>query len=72
MATIAIIGAATALLAALIAFAQDDIKKVLAYSTVSQLGFMFMGIGWASSGPPSCTWSPTPSSRPASSSARAR
>jgi len=72
MATIAIIGAATALLAALIAFAQDDIKKVLAYSTVSQLGFMFMGIGlgifWAAF----CTWSPTPSSRPASSSARAR
>ncbi|WP_225413358.1 NADH-quinone oxidoreductase subunit L [Stigmatella hybrida] len=45
MATIACIGAATALLAALIAFAQDDIKKVLAYSTVSQLGIMFMGLG---------------------------
>ena len=39
------IGALTALLAALIAFAQDDIKKVLAYSTVSQLGFMFIGVG---------------------------
>ncbi|ATB31061.1 NADH-quinone oxidoreductase subunit L [Melittangium boletus] len=45
MLTVAIIGAFTALLAALIAFAQDDIKKVLAYSTVSQLGLMFMGVG---------------------------
>jgi NADH-quinone oxidoreductase subunit L len=39
------IGALTALLAALIAVRQDDIKKVLAYSTVSQLGFMFLAIG---------------------------
>ncbi|HSP00134.1 MAG TPA: NADH-quinone oxidoreductase subunit L, partial [Thioalkalivibrio sp.] len=45
MVTIAVIGTATSLLAALIAFAQDDIKKVLAYSTVSQLGIMFMGVG---------------------------
>jgi len=45
MATIAVVGCLTALVAALIAFAQDDIKKILAYSTVSQLGFMFMGIG---------------------------
>ncbi|WNG44267.1 NADH-quinone oxidoreductase subunit L [Archangium minus] len=45
MITVAIIGALTSLLAALIAFAQDDIKKVLAYSTVSQLGIMFMGVG---------------------------
>ncbi|HVE87292.1 MAG TPA: NADH-quinone oxidoreductase subunit L [Myxococcales bacterium] len=45
MAAVALVGAATALFAALIAFAQDDIKKVLAYSTVSQLGFMFMGVG---------------------------
>ncbi len=45
MATVAIVGALTALLAALIAFAQDDIKKVLAYSTVSQLGLMFLGVG---------------------------
>jgi NADH-quinone oxidoreductase subunit L len=45
MAAVAIIGALTALWAALIAFAQDDIKKVLAYSTVSQLGFMFIGVG---------------------------
>ena len=45
MATVAIVGAVTSLIAALIAFAQDDIKKVLAYSTVSQLGIMFMGVG---------------------------
>lgn len=38
-------GAATALLAAMIALAQNDIKGVLAYSTVSQLGFMFMALG---------------------------
>jgi NADH-quinone oxidoreductase subunit L len=45
MVWVAGIGAATAIWAALIAFAQNDIKKVLAYSTVSQLGFMFMGAG---------------------------
>jgi NADH-quinone oxidoreductase subunit L len=39
------IGLATALLAASIAIKQNDIKKVLAYSTVSQLGFMFMALG---------------------------
>ena len=42
---IAIIGAATAFLAATIAIAQTDIKKVLAYSTVSQLGYMFLAVG---------------------------
>ena len=42
---IAIIGAATALLAATIALKQNDIKKVLAYSTVSQLGYMFLALG---------------------------
>ncbi|HET7903032.1 MAG TPA: NADH-quinone oxidoreductase subunit L [Candidatus Eisenbacteria bacterium] len=45
MATVMLVGAATALFAALIAFVQTDIKKVLAYSTVSQLGFMFIGVG---------------------------
>ena len=39
------VGAATALFAALIATAQNDIKKVLAYSTVSQLGFMVLAVG---------------------------
>ena len=43
--TIAVVGAATALFAATIAVAQHDIKRVLAYSTVSQLGFMFLAIG---------------------------
>lgn len=42
---VAIIGLATALLAASIAIQQNDIKKVLAYSTVSQLGLMFLGLG---------------------------
>ncbi len=42
---IAIIGAATAIFAATIAIAQNDIKKVLAYSTVSQLGYMFLACG---------------------------
>ncbi len=45
MTIIAWIGAGTALLAALIAIRQDDIKKILAYSTVSQLGYMFIGVG---------------------------
>jgi NADH-quinone oxidoreductase subunit L len=45
MATVTFVGACTALFAALIAFVQTDIKKVLAYSTVSQLGFMFIGVG---------------------------
>lgn len=42
---IAIIGLTTAILAATIALKQNDIKKVLAYSTVSQLGYMFLGLG---------------------------
>ncbi|MEI8052202.1 MAG: NADH-quinone oxidoreductase subunit L [Bacteroidota bacterium] len=42
---ITIVGLATALLAASIAIKQNDIKKVLAYSTVSQLGFMFVALG---------------------------
>ena len=45
MAIIAITGAVTALMAATIAIAQNDIKRVLAYSTVSQLGYMFMAAG---------------------------
>ena len=52
LALVAVIGAATALLAATIALAQNDIKRVLAYSTVSQLGYMFlaMGVGAYASG----------------------
>jgi len=42
---VAVIGLLTALLAATIALKQNDIKKVLAYSTVSQLGYMFLGLG---------------------------
>ncbi len=42
---VAIIGAATAIFAATIGIAQNDIKKVLAYSTVSQLGYMFLAAG---------------------------
>jgi NADH-quinone oxidoreductase subunit L len=45
MAIVASVGALTALFAAIIGFAQNDFKKVLAYSTVSQLGFMFVGVG---------------------------
>jgi len=45
MEVVAVIGAATALLAASIGLAQNDIKRVLAYSTVSQLGYMFMACG---------------------------
>ena len=44
-AVVAIVGLATAVLAATIALKQNDIKKVLAYSTVSQLGYMFLGLG---------------------------
>ncbi len=43
--SIACVGAGTALLAATIACAQDDIKKALAYSTISQLGYMFLAVG---------------------------
>jgi NADH-quinone oxidoreductase subunit L len=42
---IAVIGGITVIVAAALAFVQDDIKKVLAYSTVSQLGYMMMGLG---------------------------
>jgi len=44
---VAIVGAATALFAATIGLVQNDIKRVLAYSTISQLGYMFLGCGVA-------------------------
>ncbi len=47
LSTVAIIGGLTAFFAATIAVTQNDIKKVLAYSTVSQLGYMFLGLGSA-------------------------
>jgi proton-translocating NADH-quinone oxidoreductase chain L len=43
--TVAVLGASTMLLAALIALTQTDLKRVLAYSTLSQLGYMFLGLG---------------------------
>jgi len=45
MAIVAVVGVATAIFAASIGFCQTDIKKVLAYSTISQLGYMFLGVG---------------------------
>jgi len=45
MAVVTVVGGATALFAAVIGVTQTDIKKVLAYSTVSQLGYMFVGVG---------------------------
>ncbi len=45
MNVVAVVGLATAILAATIALKQNDIKKVLAYSTVSQLGYMFLALG---------------------------
>jgi len=54
--TIAVVGAATALFAATIAVAQHDIKRVLAYSTVSQLGFMFLQSARVRTSRRSSTW----------------
>jgi NADH-quinone oxidoreductase subunit L len=47
LSVVAIVGAATALFAATMALVQTDIKRVLAYSTISQLGYMFLGCGVA-------------------------
>jgi NADH-quinone oxidoreductase subunit L len=47
LSVVAIVGAATALFAATMGLAQNDIKRVLAYSTISQLGYMFLGCGVA-------------------------
>lgn len=51
MFVVAVVGAATALMAATIGMTQFDIKKVLAYSTVSQLGYMFLACGVGAFGP---------------------
>ncbi|MFN0198021.1 MAG: NADH-quinone oxidoreductase subunit L, partial [Planctomycetaceae bacterium] len=56
---IATIGGITAVLAALIALTQNDLKRVLAYSTVSQLGFMFLALGSAAAGPQWATFAVT-------------
>jgi len=45
LAVVAVVGAVTAVFAASIGLVQNDLKKVLAYSTVSQLGYMFLGVG---------------------------
>jgi NADH-quinone oxidoreductase subunit L len=45
MQTVAVVGTLTALMAAAIAFTQKDLKRIMAYSTVSQLGYMFLGLG---------------------------
>ncbi len=45
MQTVAVVGIVTALMAAAIAFTQTDLKRIMAYSTISQLGFMFVGLG---------------------------
>ena len=50
LALVAVIGTATAFFAATMAVAQNDIKRVLAYSTVSQIGYMFLGCGVAAYG----------------------
>jgi len=65
------VGIATAIFSATIGLTQNDIKKVLAYSTVSQLGYMFaaMGVGAFAAGIFHLTT--TPSSRPCSSWAQA-
>ena len=53
--TVSGIGAITALIAALIALTQNDLKRVLAYSTVSQLGYMFMALGAGAAGAEAAT-----------------
>ncbi|MEE9294147.1 MAG: NADH-quinone oxidoreductase subunit L [Phycisphaerae bacterium] len=50
MAVVAVIGALTALFAATIALTQHDMKRILAYSTISQLGYMFLGLGVSAAG----------------------
>jgi NADH-quinone oxidoreductase subunit L len=67
---VTIIGAVTCLFAATVGLAQNDIKRVIAYSTCSQLGYMFFAAGVGAYRRPCSTCSPTPSSRPCCSWAR--
>ena len=72
---VTIVGAVTLLFGCIIGCAYDDIKKVLAYSTVSQIGYMFLAVGHRpgrATRSASCTCSRTASSRPGCSSAPAR
>ena len=76
-ALVALIGLATLLMAGVIALVQTDIKRIIAYSTMSQIGYMFAAVGRGRRTRPACsTCSPTRSSRrccssaPASSSTR--
>ena len=73
MTVVAWIGAGTALLAGTVALVQPDIKRVLAYSTVSQLGYMFLAVRRSARTRPRSSWSSrTPATRARSSSAPAR
>ena len=68
---VAWVGAITALFAATIAIVQTDIKRVLAYSTISQLGYMFLGVGVGAYSAAMFHVAATPSSRRCCSSAPA-
>jgi NADH-quinone oxidoreductase subunit L len=70
MTVIAIVGVITLFFGGLLALVQDDLKKVLAYSTISQLGYMVAAIGVGGYAARSSTCSPTGSSRRCCSSAR--
>ena len=72
LAVVIFIGATTAFFAATIGLAQNDIKRIIAYSTCSQLGYMFVALGVGAYRPASSTSSRTPSSRRCCSSAPAR
>ena len=71
LAVVMFVGATTAFFAATVGLVQNDIKRVIAYSTCSQLGYMFVALGAAPMAPASSTCSPTPSSRRCCSSAPA-
>ena len=64
MVVVLIVGLLTAMLAASIALVQTDIKRVLAYSTISQLGYMFVACGVGAFTTASSIWSRMPASKP--------